>query len=248
MYRKSLGVVKCVVFGDSSARDRWIEANVLAPEQCRILFAASSTFAPADEAERDRLRRKLDMEGKPLLGWVAHLDRNKDPLTILRAAAAYFEQNPEARLYMHFIKDDLRAECEAAIQAQSGLSGRVFLRGRIPHSQLESFYRSIDYLVQGSHHEAYGYSVVEAMSAGAIPMVTDIPSFRLLCDDGRCGFLFPPGDAAALQAILAEAPRVASAQERSRMVRRFNSEFSYPVIAQRFLSLYTGLSGARPCA
>jgi glycosyltransferase involved in cell wall biosynthesis len=249
LYRKSLATVQCAVFGDSSTRDRWIDGHLLASEQCQILFAASSTFAPANEAERDQLRHQLQMEGKPILGWVAHLDSNKDPLTILRASANYFEGNPEARLYMHFIKEDLRDACEAAIAGHPALRERVFLRGRIPHLQLESFYRSIDYFVQGSHHEAYGYSVVEAMSAGAIPIVTDIPSFRLLCADGRCGFLFPPGDASALQEILSMLPRAASSIERLRMVRRFENEFSYAVIARKFLSLYTASgSGKLPCA
>ena len=249
LYRKSLETVKCAVFGDSGTRDRWIDGHLLAREQCQILFAASSTFAPANDTERDQLRRQLQMEGKPILGWVAHLDSNKDPLTILRASATYFERNREARLYMHFIKDDLRAVCEAAIAGHPALRERVFLRGRIPHPQLESFYRAIDYFVQGSHHEAYGYSVVEAMSAGAIPIVTDIPSFRLLCDDGRCGFLFPPGDVPALQEILAMVPRTASATERLRMVRRFENEFSYAVIAEKFLALYTdSLPGKLPCA
>src|SRR5262249_27245381 len=115
LYRKSLATVECAVFGDSSTRDRWIDGHLLAREQCQILFAASSTFAPANDTERDQLRRQLQMEGKPILGWVAHLDSNKDPLTILRASANYFEENREARLYMHFIKDDLRDVCEAAV-------------------------------------------------------------------------------------------------------------------------------------
>ena len=249
LYRKSLATVRCAVFGDSQTRDRWIEGHLLTPEQCQILFAASSTFEPSEEAERDQLRRQLQMEGKPILGWVAHLDLNKDPMTILRASATYFERNPEARLYLHFIKEDLRAACETAIATNPSLRERVFLRGRIPHAQLESFYRAIDYFLQGSHHEAYGYSVVEAMSTGAIPIVTDIPSFRLLCDDGRCGFVFPPGDYSAVQEILARVPASPPSSERLRMVRRFENEFSYPVIAERLLALYTeSLPGALPCA
>jgi glycosyltransferase involved in cell wall biosynthesis len=248
LYRKSLATVGSAVFGDSGTRDLWVAGHLLAQEQCQILFAASSTFAPADEAERNQLRSQLKMDGKPILGWVAHLDLNKDPLTILQASAVYFEQNPEARLYMHFIKEDLRHACEALIAGHPILRERVFLRGRLPDAELEAFYRCIDYFVQGSHHEAYGYSVVEAMSAGAIPIVTDIPSFRLLCDSGRCGFLFPPADSSRLQEILAMLPQTAPSAERLRMVRRFESEFSYTVIAERLLALYTdSLAGKLPC-
>lgn len=238
LYKKSFGAIRYVVFGDAQTRDLWISRDLFAPEKCQILFAASSVFKPVDEQERRRLRQQLPMEGEPILGWVAHLDRNKDPLTILRACAAYFKNNPAARLYMHFIKDDLRGACEKLIDAHPALRSRVSLRGSLPHAQLESFYQSIDYFVQGSHHEAYGYSVAEAISTGAIPIVTDIPSFRLLCDDGRCGYLFPPGDAAALQQIFLKIPKIVRPDERARAIQRFVQEFSYPAIAKKFLTLY----------
>ncbi len=238
LYKKPLAAIRQVIFGDSNMRDLWIGRDLLAPDKCKILFAASSSFSPVGEAERCRLRRQLQMEGAPIFGWVAHLDHNKDPLTILRASTGYFAENLGARLYMHFIKDDLRAACEAMIAKHPILQQRVFLRGRVPHAQLEAFFRAIDYFVQGSHHEAYGYAAVEAISTGAIPILTDIPSFRLLCDDGRCGFLFPPGDARALQHILSQLPKSVACSQRERVHRRFEQEFSYAALAQKLLTLY----------
>jgi glycosyltransferase involved in cell wall biosynthesis len=238
LYQNAFAAIRQVVFGDAHTRDRWISRKLLAPERCHILFAASSVFKPAAEAERCRRRRQLQLEGAPILGWVAHLDSNKDPMTILRACAVYFEKNPAARLYMHFIKDGLRAACENLIAAHPALRQRVFLRGSLPHAQLEAFYQAIDYFLQGSHHEAYGYTAVEAMSTGAIPILTAIPSFRLLGDDGRCGFLFPPGDVAALQKILLQLPKTVALEQRARVIRRFQKEFSYPALAQKLLALY----------
>ena len=187
---------------------------------------------------RARLRRQLQIEGAPVLGWVAHLNHNKDPLTILRACTKYFEKNPAARLYMHFIEDDLRAVCENLIAAHPALRARVFLRGRLPRAQLESFYRALDYFVQGSRHETYGYTAVEAMSTGAVPIVTDIPSFRLLCDGGRAGHLFPPGEAEALLSLLLKLPPAVAPVARALAIQRFTTEFSYPAVAQNFLTLY----------
>jgi glycosyltransferase involved in cell wall biosynthesis len=238
LYKKPLAAIQQAVFGDAHTRDLWINRGMLAPEKCQILFAASSTFKPVGEQKRARLRRQLQMEGLPIFGWVAHLDANKDPLTILRACAIYFEKNPAARFYMHFIKDDLRTACENVVASSPALQQRVFLRGRLPHAQLESFHQAIDYFVQGSHHEAYGYSAVEAMSTGAIPILSDVSSFRLLCEDGRCGFLFPPGNAEALQKILLQLPRAVKSDERLRVITRFENEFSYPAIAKKFIALY----------
>jgi len=237
-YRKPLAAVRHVIFGDTQARDLWIKRGLLAPEKCQTLFAVSSVFRPASASEQTQLRRQQQMEGAPLLGWVAHLDRNKDPLTVLHACASYFKQNPAARLYMHFIKTDLRAACEALIAATPALRQRVFLRGQLPQKQLGAFYQALDYLVQGSHHEAYGYAVVEAMSAGVIPVVTAIPSFRLLCEDGRYGHLFTPGAAGELLQILLQLPHTAGPAERQRVFHRFENEFSYAALVQKLLTLY----------
>ena len=56
----------------------------------------------------------------------------------------------------------------------------------------------------------------------------------------RRGFLFPPGDAVTLQKILCRLPQIVESAERARVIRRFEKEFSYPAIAQKFLALYHG--------
>ncbi|MFL5774102.1 MAG: glycosyltransferase, partial [Flavisolibacter sp.] len=51
-----------------------------------------------------------------------------------------------------------------------------------------------DFYISGSHSEGSGYALVEAMTCGCIPVVTDIPPFRKITDDGQYGLLFQPGD------------------------------------------------------
>ncbi len=51
------------------------------------------------------------------------------------------------------------------------------------------YYNSADYFVLGSHYEGSGFSLVEAMSCGVIPIVTDIPSFRMMTNNGKIGTL-----------------------------------------------------------
>ena len=62
--------------------------------------------------------------------------------------------------------------------------------------------------VSGSHSEGSGYALIEAMSAGVVPVVTDIPSFRAIAGD--CGARWPPGDAGAFADALLTRVRAAT--------------------------------------
>src|SRR5262249_42702980 len=64
--------------------------------------------------------------------------------------------------------------------------------------------RAADFLVQGSHREAAGFGVIEALACGTTPLVSDIPSFRRITGEGRVGGLFPVGDAPALARVLVD--------------------------------------------
>ena len=75
---------------------------------------------------------------------------------------------------------------------------RVTLVGRVDRDELPNYYGAADVFVSGSHYEGSGYALIEAMSAGVVPVVTDIPSFRAIAGDtaramdaGRRGRLRP---------------------------------------------------------
>jgi glycosyltransferase involved in cell wall biosynthesis len=225
------------IFGDEDSCKRWVHANLIHSSQARVLFAASSGFSPVPDAERLALRRRMGMHGSPVFGWAAHLNQNKDPLTILRAFGTYVAWNPEAHLYMHFMNDDLLDDCKKVIDSSEIMKRCVRLLGPARHDEMEPFFQSIDYLLQGSHFEAYGFSVAEAMACGAIPIVSDIPSFRLLTENGRLGYLFPAGDMGALANLLQALP-VPSNHERDRIAKHFKMNFSYPALVARLERLY----------
>lgn len=240
-FQEALAAVDVALFGDAQARQKWIDGGMLLPEQTAELFTASSPFRPVARKKRAELRHQRNLRGRPIFGWVGHLDENKDPLTVLQAFRHYFELNPNGRLYMHYKKDTLLQQCRAYVTAEKVLERCVIFKGEARFQDLEEFYQSLDYFVLGSHHEAYGLAVVEAMSAGVIPVVTDIPGFRLITNDGEYGHLFPPGDAATLQDILISLPAEADEEERRAVRRHFEQELSYPVIAERLKAIYKNL-------
>jgi glycosyltransferase involved in cell wall biosynthesis len=155
---------------------------------------------------------------------------------------------PDAALTMVFGASQLLAEVERRIADSATLRGRVHLLGKLEHRELAPLYRATDLFVLGSHHEGSGFALIEALSFGVVPVVSDIPSFRVLTDGGRIGALFPVGDAGALARALERLGSPESSQSsqssddwaaRRALVRvHFERELSWSPLAHRALAIY----------
>ncbi|MBU0636029.1 glycosyltransferase [Candidatus Micrarchaeota archaeon] len=74
--------------------------------------------------------------------------------------------------------------------AQSlGIQKKVFFLGEISDKKLIEEYGRARFFVSASRYEAFGISTVEAMAAGCVPIVSDIPSFRDFIANTNAGFL-----------------------------------------------------------
>jgi glycosyltransferase involved in cell wall biosynthesis len=70
---------------------------------------------------------------------------------------------------------------EDALRAAAGAAGveqRVRILGRITDDELRHWYRGADVFVTLSREEAFGLTVLEAVSAGAAVVASDIPAHR----------------------------------------------------------------------
>jgi len=134
------------------------------------------------------------LQGAPSLLWVGRLHTVKDPLTLLAGLDLLLDDLPAAHLTMVYGEADLLAEVEARLAASPRLRAAVTLVGRVPHQELAGFYAAADAFVAASHREGSGFALAEALACGAVPIVTDIPSFAAMTDGGRLGGLWRPGD------------------------------------------------------
>lgn len=69
-------------------------------------------------------------------------------------------------------------------------------------ADIARWYQGLTVLVQPSHAEGFGLTVVEGLASGCCVVATRISDFPTLIDHGRTGFLYEPGDVDALQTIL----------------------------------------------
>jgi L-malate glycosyltransferase len=87
------------------------------------------------------------------------------------------------------------------------VSAAVQFLGQVPHQEMRNLLAQSDIYVSTSPSDGTSVSLLEAMGAGAFPVVTDIPSNREWILDGDNGFLFPVGDEGRLADRIVEGIR-----------------------------------------
>ena len=234
--RWGLKVVDGFLFTTRPLAREWIEAGVIRSSE--KVYEVMETSTPFQYQDRATARARTGLEGQPVILWTGSLTPNKDPLTVLAGVEKILDSLPDARLYMAYLHADLLPRVKAYIGRSLPLRRAVTLLGGIPHAEIETYYNSADIFVQGSHSESAGIALLEAMACGVVPVVTDIPSFRVMTANGQIGELWPVGQSDALaDALLTVAgPGLPELARASRHFFQENWRFS--VIGRSALSVY----------
>jgi glycosyltransferase involved in cell wall biosynthesis len=165
--------------------------------------------------------------------------------TILRAVKPVLERDSHAHLVVAG-DGSLRAALER--QAAALLpAGRWRFVGRLAPEEMAALLSRAQVSLSASLSDSTSVSLLEAMAAGAVPVVSDIEGNQEWVADGDGARLFPCGDAAALtialERALDDAEWAAAAQARNRRVveERADRELNLG----RIEALFEGLAGAR---
>jgi glycosyltransferase involved in cell wall biosynthesis len=137
-----------------------------------------------------------------------------------------------------------RANIERQIGA-IGLAGRFILAGF--HADLAGFLPHLDLAVLPSFTEGLPVVLLEAFAAGVPAVATAVGGTPEVLDDGRSGFLVPPGDPSALAVRIVEVlsegeRRCAMGQHGRERVRR---DFTFAVQSERYQELFQTLACPR---
>jgi glycosyltransferase involved in cell wall biosynthesis len=235
-YRFGLGAANGFLFTAREQAIPWLRAAIIRANHAVHELPEASTDLPSQSIARDREER---LPGRPSLLWVGRLEPNQDPLTVLAGFERALAALPEAALTLVYGDDLLLPEVSDRIERSPTLRGRVHLRGRLDRAALPAVYAGADAFVLGSHREVACFSLIEALSFGLSPFVTDIPPFRVLTDGGRLGGLFAPGNAEELARVLARLGEGDLSARREQVGMHFERELSWPALGRRALALYT---------
>ncbi|WP_276481984.1 glycosyltransferase family 4 protein [Paraflavitalea pollutisoli] len=243
-YHKIMPVMEGATFFDYDTRDK---APILQPGGNSGGLKAE-TFRKNDGTvftNRIAMRQLTGLSGAPVFLWVGRLDDNKDPLTILEGFAQVAAQHPQARLYMIYHEGVLEEAVRQRIQQHPTLQNSVHLLGRIGHEKMMNYYHSADYFILGSHHEGSGYALSEALRCGCVPIVTAIPSFRMMTDGGRLGAFWQPGDASSFVTAAGQAMRQPLQPTGEACMAWWHDQLSFEAIARVAAAHYRQVVAAR---
>jgi phosphatidylinositol alpha-mannosyltransferase len=190
---------------------------------------------------------KAEWQGETI-GFIGRIDEPRKGLPVLmRALPKIFAEYPKARLLVAGRGD----EEQAVADLPKELHERVEFLGMISDEDKARLLRSVDlYVAPNTGGESFGIILVEAMSAGAPVLASDLDAFAQVLDQGAAGELFTNEDADALaQAavrLLADPARRAELRRRgSAHVRRFD----WSTVGADILSVYeTVTAGAAAVA
>lgn len=217
------------LFTSTALGQDWIaEGNLPKGTKIYEVMEISSVFYPV---EKHIARAKTGAQGDLVFLWVGRLNENKDPLNVVSAFLKFVTFQPSARLYMIYHTEELLSAVTALLR---GHEHTVTLIGRLSHGDLLYWFNSADFLLSGSFYEGGGTAVCEAMSCGCVPVVTDIPTFRMVTDQGKCGILYEAGNESALLEALMQAVRIDPEEKKRLCLEYYRAELSFEAIAAKF--------------
>lgn len=221
-------VVDGYFFSSTDLAKRWIDdGQIKEHSKVHEIMEVSSPFVIMN---KDVARKKINMYPGLNYLWVGRLDDNKDPITLVNAFVDFLYKAPEARLYIVFASGHLLPTLELLVK---DFNERIFLVGKIDHQDLAYWYNAVDFIISTSHYEGSGVAVCEAMSCGCIPILSDIPSFRMMTTNGECGLLFESGNALHLLRTLEKSKNLDFDVERKKVLDQFKAMLSYEAIAAK---------------
>jgi glycosyltransferase involved in cell wall biosynthesis len=234
--RRGLAIVDAVLVSSPGHAAEWRATSVV-PAGVSIcdVMEASTDLRPLPTRDA---RARSGVTGNPAILWVGRLVEGKDPLTMLEGFALCLNVCPDATLSLVFGAETMWERVRERIERDPKLAAHVRVIGGVPAGDMSAYYSAADIYVSASRREGSGYAAIEAMACGAAPVLTDIPSFRVLTDRGRVGALWECGKPQSLCDALSTIAAESREPLRRKVLAHFASALSWEVVGKRALDIY----------
>jgi phosphatidylinositol alpha-mannosyltransferase len=180
----------------------------------------------------------------PAVGFLGRMDEPRKGLPVLlEAFGGIVERHPGATLVLVG-----PGEVEDVLDGvPPGLRDSIVALGRLDEKDKARALASLDvYVAPNTGGESFGIVLLEAMSAGAPVVASDLDAFARVLDDGRCGVLFPVGDASALGRALSDL--LDDGDRRARLVEagsRRATAYDWRSVAGDLLDVYASVTAGQ---
>jgi len=178
---------------------------------------------------------------------LGRLSENKRPDLLIGFMAALADRRPEARLHIVGPDSAHTRESLEALARRHGVADRVRVHGFVEPGTLPGILERCGFYVSASRFEGFGMALIEAMSAGLIPVVQDNPAFAELVRGAGVGTLTDFSDPA--RAADDAARTMAAADEdnggRQRAVA-FSRRYAWDGLVAEVMRLYEAVLSGTP--
>jgi len=233
---------------DYHARQAWVS-----PKRIRVIYNGVDTvrFCPRPEL-RTLLRRRFSLpEERFLVGTVGRMVPIKDHPTLLRAIGMLLNRGIDAHALFVGSGPEFQHN-QQLVEATSELRARVTFIG--DSDEVPDLLNTLDAFALPSISEGMSNALLEAMAVGLPVIATRVGGNTEVIKEGRCGWLFEPGDAETLASCLAllasreELRRRYGSAAREQIVEHFSLKCMLDSYSRLYLELATrrGLNMRKP--
>lgn len=124
-----------------------------------------------------------------LLLYIGRLAYNKRVDNLIRCLAVVRKTLPHARLVLVGGDFDNIYDQLVDLAHSLGVADAVTFTGQVSDAELAGWFGRAHVFVSASEYEAFGISVLEAMSTGTVPVVNPLKPFQDFIQHGKSGFL-----------------------------------------------------------
>jgi len=189
-------------------------------------------------ADRTALRLQMGLGDGPVVGIVARLRWEKGHALLLNAFPKVLMKFPDAQLLI--FGDGPDKELLAQLAEDLKITNNVHWAGQQSSNEVYKLYSVMDIVAVPSVFEGFGLVAAEAMAAGLPVVGTNVGGLAEVIEDGKTGYLVPPGNSMAIADALVQLlsdPEMAVAMGNRGQVRA-RQQFSMEQFGQTILSAY----------
>jgi glycosyltransferase involved in cell wall biosynthesis len=239
-------VVVCV----SERLGQHVATFVKHPSRIRVIPNGVDTERYSPRSDDGEFRRELGIAADiPIVGSIGRLETVKGYDVLVRAFAKLrMAYGASAKPVLVLVGDGSERQSLERLASDLGLADSVHFVGW--RSDIESLARAFNLFTMSSHSEGTSVSLLEAMSSGLCPVVTDVGGNAAVLGQDLAHRLVPPADPDRLAHALSEALLDRAAREndahtaRARVVQHYGLDS----MVQRYEALYSGAPAANPSA
>jgi glycosyltransferase involved in cell wall biosynthesis len=169
--------------------EKGLENNICTADKFALIYNGINLKNFQQQVDRQAVCQDLGLDPEcKIIGQIGRLDKQKNPLDFIRAAAMVIEKYPKAQF---IIAGDgiLHPECETLIK-ELNLTGKFFLLGY--RNDINRIYPILALTALSSLWEGLPVVFQESMIAGNPIVANDVDGARDVISDGKTGYLVTP--------------------------------------------------------